>query len=171
MLLKSLRCVLILAGAAALPLYGQTPPANETMPTNPSTSTTTTATKPVHGKKAKADATTTTTTTTASTSTKTKTMPAKHHRVRHTGMSGSQHAYAERLAALLTDVQDKASLTPASWKSISGEAWRLASRLRGKDGAEARKHVREMREAAMKGDADGARSHASMALPYVMKLI
>jgi len=36
---------------------------------------------------------------------------------------------------------------------------------------DARAHVREMHKAAMKGDAEGARAHAAMALPFVYQLI
>ena len=85
---------------------------------------------------------------------------------------------ATRLAALLSDTQGKAMLSPASWKAIANEANALSNRLyaetKGKNhkaATEARVHVREMHKAALKGDADGAKSHAAMALPYVYQII
>ena len=46
----------------------------------------------------------------------------------------------------------------------------FAQKARGLAG-DARAHVREMHKAAMKGDADGARTHAGLALPFVYQLI
>ena len=90
----------------------------------------------------------------------------------------STHDYATRLASLLADTQGKATMSAASWKAIANEANSLANKLYASAGAktrsdakEARTHVREMHKAAMKGDADGAKSHAGMALPYVYKII
>ena len=73
------------------------------------------------------------------------------------------HDYSTRLASLLADTQGKAMIGPASWKAIANEANALAG--------DARAHVREMHKAAMKGDADGARTHAGLALPFVYQLI
>lgn len=88
------------------------------------------------------------------------------------------HDYATRLASLLADTQGKAMMSAASWKAIANEANSLANKLyastSGKNrtaAKEARTHVREMHKAAMKGDADGAKAHAGMALPYVYQII
>lgn len=85
-----------------------------------------------------------------------------------------------RLAALLRDAQSNINYSDAVWKAISNEANSLANRIYagtvGNKAAHAaaidlRKHVREMRAAAMKGDAAGARSHAGMALPFAYTII
>lgn len=151
MLKKTLLSLLILACVLVLPIVAQTPPApaaNQTMGTNPA-ATSTTVTKTVHRK----------------------TMRAVHH-------GNSTHDYAARLASLLADTQGKATLSPASWKAIANEANALANKLyastSGKNrtaAKDARTHVRQMHAAAMKGDAEGAKSHAAMALPYVYKII
>ena len=96
------------------------------------------------------------------------------------GQKAKVHDYSTRLASLLSDAQGKAMLTPATWKAIANEANALANKLyasasmnkkaRGLAG-DARAHVREMHKAAMKGDADGAKAHAGMALPFVYQLI
>jgi hypothetical protein len=85
---------------------------------------------------------------------------------------------ANRLASLLADTQDKASIGADSWKKIANEALTYTGRLylnrtpkTDTDVKEARKHCLEMNHAAMKGDVDGAKSHAAMALPYVYKII
>jgi ribosomal protein S20 len=145
MLKTTLLSLLILACVLVLPTVAQTPPApaaNQTMGTNPA------ATKTVHRK----------------------TLHAAHH--------GGAFDDATRLAALLADTQGKATLSPAAWKSIANEANARANKLyaatSGKNrtaAKEARTHVREMHKAAMKGDADGAKSHAAMALPYVYQII
>lgn len=145
MLKKTLISLLILACVLVLPIVAQTPPApvaNETMGTNP-------AAKTVHRK----------------------TMRAVHH-------GSSTHDYAARLASLLADTQGKATLSRASWKAIANEGDALANKLyastSGKNhvaAKDARTHVRQMHAAAMKGDADGAKSHAAEALPYVYRII
>src|SRR5215212_3186732 len=90
------------------------------------------------------------------------------------------HDYSTRLAALLADTQGKATIGPAGWKAIANEANALANKLYAASSVnakarglarDARAHVREMHKAAMKGDADGARAHAAMALPFVYPLI
>lgn len=172
MLSKTLRCFLILTCVVLLPLFAQTkksaPPgtANETMGTNPATGTTTTAT--------------TTTTTTTKT--------VVHHKMHpvHTAARGKSKSRAyddsTRLGSLLIDTQGNASLTPEAWKKVAGEAMSLANKEYGACAAsgsstartaakEARTHVRELHAAALKGDADGAKSHAGMALPYVVQII
>ncbi len=85
---------------------------------------------------------------------------------------------ATRLASLLADTQDKAMISTDSWKKIANEALTYTGRLylnrtpkTDTDVKAARKHCLEMHHAALKGDADGARSHAAMALPYVYKVI
>jgi hypothetical protein len=108
------------------------------------------------------------------------TNPAAEHHHHHMAAPGGGRAYGEatRLAALLADTQGKAMLSADAWKKIANEANGLANKLygaaRGKNRAAAkdlRTHVREMRAAAMKGDADGAKSHGGMALPYVYQII
>lgn len=155
MLSKSLRCLLVLLCALILPLYAQT-----SKPAPPGAANETMGTNP----------------------------RATHHNLHpgHTKAHGTSkarlHEASNRLGALLTDTQGKATLTPAAWKTIAGEAMRLADREYGaaaatgnadakKNAREARMHVRELHAAAMKGDADGAKSHAGLALPYVTKLI
>ena len=92
--------------------------------------------------------------------------------------NASLYDNANRLASLLADTQDKATIGAASWKTIANEGLTYTGRLylnrtpkTDADVKEARKHVKEMYNAAMKGDADGAKSHAGMALPYVYKII
>jgi len=168
---KTIRCLLILACAIFLPLYAQSSKpakpgtANETMGTNPSTTTITTKT-------------TTIVTDVKTTSTK---KTATHHNLRagHTSKA-SVYIGATRLGSLLEDAQGKAMLTPAAWKSIAVEAEGLINKIVREAGGDrtahkaatdARTHIREMRVAATAGNADGAKSHAGMALPYVYKLI
>jgi DNA-binding GntR family transcriptional regulator len=93
-------------------------------------------------------------------------------------LAASLHTDATRLASILADTQDKASISPAAWKTIANEALTYAGRLYlhrtpkvSDDVKAARKHVLEMHDAAEKGDADGAKSHAALALPYVYKVI
>src|SRR6266498_774060 len=93
-------------------------------------------------------------------------------------LAASLYDDATRLASILADTQDKATISAASWKTIANEALTLAGRLylhrtpkTDTDVKEARKHVKEMYNAAMKGDADGAKSHAALALPCVYKII
>jgi hypothetical protein len=83
-------------------------------------------------------------------------------------------------AALLRDVQHDVPVSPAMWRTIANEANTLANRLyaRTSRSAKARRaatdlrmHVREMRAAALKGDAAGARRHAGEALPFAYRLI
>jgi hypothetical protein len=158
---KTVCSVLLVSGAVAL--AAQTTPstataANTTMTTNPAAKQTTT--------------------TTTTTTTKKKTV---HHAEREIGANKpAAYAAATRLASLLADTQDKATLSADAWKTISNEATALGDRLgkTAKGSAEIRtnvietkKHLHEMHEAAMKGDADGARAHAGMAMPYVSKLI
>ena len=94
-------------------------------------------------------------------------------------MANTEYDYATKLASLLADVQDKSTTFSAdTWKHVANEALNMAAKLYlGRtpktDAAvkDARKHVREMYNAAFKGDADGARAHAAMAQPYVYKII
>ncbi len=87
---------------------------------------------------------------------------------------------ATRLAALLQDAQTTNNVDSNVWKVVANEANSLANKLYGstsgssaarKDATDARMHVRAFRDAAMNGDAAGARAHASEAMPYVTKLI
>ena len=172
MLSKTLSSLLILAAVLVLPLIAQTPAttttANQTMGTNPAASKSTKTEK----KVTKVEKT--------ETKTETKVAKTEHKKTtkHHATSGGHAYDYATRLASLLADTQDKAALSGAAWKSIANEANALANKLyastSGKwrtDAKEARTHVRLMHEAAMKGDADGAKSHAGMALPYVYKII
>ena len=107
---------------------------------------------------------------------------AEHKKPVHhaAGSKARVQEYSTRLAGLLADTQGKATLGPASWKAIANEANALANKLYAaassnakarKLAADARTHVREMHKAAMAGDAEGAKAHAGMALPFVYQLI
>jgi hypothetical protein len=80
-----------------------------------------------------------------------------------------------RLQAILLDAQDtKVTFTADVWRVTANEAASLANRIAANSKQSAardlRTHVRQMRDAALKGDADGARSHAAMALPFANQL-
>ncbi len=80
-----------------------------------------------------------------------------------------------RLQAILLDSQNtKVTISSDAWRVTANEAVTLANRIAASSGGQAardlRTHVREMRDAALKGDADGARSHAGMALPFALQL-
>jgi hypothetical protein len=110
----------------------------------------------------------TTKTTTETKSKKTVKVSSKHTKVAND---------ATRLAAILNDVQtDRTTLSADSWRVSVNEANALANRIYANTGGKAqardlRMHVRKMREAALKGDAAGARQHASEALPFAYQLI
>ena len=84
-----------------------------------------------------------------------------------------------RLAGLLRDVQTEVSVSAAAWRTIANEANVLANRIYARAtpqqaraaATELRMHVREMRTAAMRGDAANARRHAAEALPAAYRLI
>ena len=87
---------------------------------------------------------------------------------------------ATRLAALLNDAQTTISVSSDVWRVVANEANSLANRIYGSTAGSstaraaarnAREHVRMFREAALKGDAAGARSHATEAMTFVAKLI
>ena len=111
---------------------------------------------------------TTTTTTTETKSKKTTKVSSKRTKVAND---------ATRLAAILNDVQtDRTTLSAGVWRVSVNEANALANRIYANTGGRAqardlRMHVRKMREAALKGDAAGARQHASEALPFAYQLI
>jgi hypothetical protein len=93
-------------------------------------------------------------------------------------LAASLNSDATKLAGLLADTQGKATINAQTWKAIANEATTYAGRLYlhrtpkvSDDVKAARKHVLEMHTAAEKGDADGAKAHAGMALPYVYKVI
>lgn len=77
-----------------------------------------------------------------------------------------------RLQAILLDAQnDKVTISSDVWRISSNEAVTLANRIKGGSAAQSlRMHVKEMRSAALKGDAAGARSHAAQALPFANQL-
>jgi hypothetical protein len=87
---------------------------------------------------------------------------------------------ATRLAALLNDAQTTITVSSDVWKVVANEANSLANRIYGATGGNAtaraaarnaREHVRQFRDAALAGDAAGARTHATEAMEYVTKLI
>jgi hypothetical protein len=86
---------------------------------------------------------------------------------------------ATRLAALLSDAQQNVNLSPETWKVLANEANMLANRIyAGASGKTAkaaakdlRTHVRQFHDAAMNGDAAGARQHAGEAQPFVYQII
>jgi hypothetical protein len=88
------------------------------------------------------------------------------------------HNDAVRLGSLLHDVQTSVNIPASMWRTIANEANTLANRVHAstsgatKNAAkDARMHVREMRASALKGDAAGARKHASEAMPFVNTVI
>lgn len=120
----------------------------------------------------------------AQTTTKTTTTTTMKTRTRKTTTSASMKARvnndASRLAGLLRDAQTTVSVNADVWKTVANEANSLANRLYGETSGnataraaatKARMHVREFRDAAMQGDAAGARDHASQAMEFVTQLI
>jgi hypothetical protein len=99
----------------------------------------------------------------------------------HSGSNkGSVWNDATRLEALLTDAQTNVNVDGNSWKRVGNEANALADRIYAhasgnptarSAAGDLRTHVRELRGAAMKGDAAGVRTHAGLALPYAYKLV
>ena len=80
-----------------------------------------------------------------------------------------------RLQAILLDAQDtKVTFSADAWRITGNEAASLANRIAANSKQSAardlRTHVRQMRDAALKGDADGARAQAGMALPFANQL-
>lgn len=179
MLSKTLSSLLILACALVLPLIAQTPApapaANQTMGTNPAAGTTTTTTKKTTKTEKHETKTEEKHETKAEEKAEHKTATHHHHKA---SSGGHAYDYSTRLASLLADTQDKAMLSADAWKKVANEANGLSNKLyastSGKNrtvAKDVRTHVREMHAAAMKGDADGAKSHAAMALPYVYQII
>jgi hypothetical protein len=93
-----------------------------------------------------------------------------------------EHVYndATRLAALLRDVESNVNYSDAVWKAIGNESNGLANRIyTGTAGnnavhnaaKELRSRVRQMRDAATKGDPAGARSFAGTAMPFAYAVI
>ncbi len=85
---------------------------------------------------------------------------------------------ATRLAALLHDVQRDVPVSESLWRTIANEANTLANRIyartsgSGRTAAkELRMHVREMRKAALAGNAAEARHHANEAMPSLLRVI
>ncbi len=102
-----------------------------------------------------------------------------HHKHAAGGSKKTTLADATRLGTLLEDVQTNATLPAATWTSVSREADALADRIYSKTGGhgkaheaakDLRTHVREMRAAAKSGDAAGAKTHASEALPFANQI-
>ena len=84
---------------------------------------------------------------------------------------------ATRLVAILSDAQnDRMNFSADAWKVTANEANTLANRIYAQTGGKSqakdlRTHVRQMRDAALKGDAAEARKHAGEAAPFAYELI
>ena len=86
---------------------------------------------------------------------------------------------ATRLAALLSDSQKNVNFDANTWRVVGNEANMLANHIYASAGTKAsralatdlRMHVRKFHDAALSGDAAGARTHASEALPFAYQLI
>jgi hypothetical protein len=166
---KSVRWIVALGAFTVVPLLAQstaTAP-TQTVGTNPAASNPT--------------ATTTSKTTTTATTTTTKTTTHKTHHAKHPAGSSKASVLSDatRLGAVLQDVQTNATVPAATWKSVGNEADVLANRIYSHTAGDAkahkiakdlRMHVREMQSAAKGGDAAGAKTHASQALPYANQL-
>lgn len=87
---------------------------------------------------------------------------------------------SRRIASLLLDAQTNVNVSPNVWRVVGNEANTLANRIYGRTAGSAdarrlardlRTHVREMRKAALGGDAAGARRHAREAMPFATQLV
>jgi len=186
MISKSIRCFLVLILVVGLPLLAQTgskpaTPAIQTVGTNPNPPGGHMDHKPAVGNHVKSTTTATTAATTTATTTTTTTATKKKTTHRMSGSAKTRiYNDSTRLASLLQDVQSNANVSEAMWKTVANEANALANRIYGYTSGNAtaraaardlRTHVREMRTAALAGDAPGARSHAGQALPFAYTLI
>lgn len=122
------------------------------------------------------------------TTTTTKTHVVKTHQTarKHTVTSSRSrvrlHSDVTRLEATLQEItQSNVTFSTATWRSVANEAYMLASRIYASASAthdkaaitaarNLRTHVREMRKAALAGDAAGAKAHAAEALPFAYTL-
>ena len=85
-----------------------------------------------------------------------------------------------RLQAILVDIGNDAEFSAATWRVVGNEANALANRIYGNTGSwrtesrqaarDLRHHVRELRTAALAGNAVEARRHAAEALPFANTL-
>jgi phosphoenolpyruvate-protein kinase (PTS system EI component) len=81
-----------------------------------------------------------------------------------------------RLSAILLDAQNtKVTISPDAWKVTANEANALARRIaanssRKSAAKQLQTHVSQMRDAALAGNVDSARSHASQAMPFLYQL-
>jgi hypothetical protein len=81
-----------------------------------------------------------------------------------------------RLSAILLDSQNtKVTISADAWKVTANEANALANRIAAHSGGkkaarDLQMHVRQMRDAALSGDAAGAQAHASEAMPFAYQL-
>ncbi len=83
-----------------------------------------------------------------------------------------------RLESILRSVRSDATFSAEAWRTVANESNVLANRIYANTAstegrsiaADLRKHVREMRTAAMAGNAAEARAHAAMALPFAYQL-
>lgn len=160
----SLETVVMSAFMVAAPLFAQT------------------AAKPAKSTAATAQTSQTTSTQSNETKPAIPTGKIRGGRYRARTLSASSQARvwsdATRLAAILVDLQANATLSADAWKVSASEANVLAGRIAreasksARDAAKsAREHVSAMRDAALKGDAAGAKAHAGEALPYVYQVI
>lgn len=187
------RWMITVSSLGLAPLYAQTTPANQTMGTNPASKPAASSTMSPdhhgqmenHGMETKTSKTSTTTSTSSSTTMTSGSSMGHHGHHGHHGSMGSSSKSAvwrdtTRLSAVLQDSQAKVTVPAATWTVVANEANTLANRIYGHTAGNStartaaknlRMHVREMRSAAMKGDADGARMHASEAMPFASTLI
>jgi hypothetical protein len=85
-----------------------------------------------------------------------------------------------RLQAILIDIAHDAQFSAATWRVVGNEANALANPIHGNTGSwraesrqaarDLRHHVRELRTAALAGNAAEARKHAAEALPFANTL-
>jgi hypothetical protein len=82
-----------------------------------------------------------------------------------------------RLSAILLDSQNtKVTISADAWRVTANEANALANRIAANSGGKKaarslQMHVKEMRDAALKGDVAGAQGHASEAMPFAYQLM
>ena len=106
-----------------------------------------------------------------------------HDRLR--GVKGSYDAAFNSLrylrdAGIHVATNTQINFSAGTWRAVANEANMLANRIHGRTSSwrsesrsaarDLRMHVREMRAAALKGDAAGARTHAAEALPFASTL-
>jgi uncharacterized protein YukE len=82
---------------------------------------------------------------------------------------------AARLGAILSDLESHSGLDAAAWRTSSHEAYGVAVRIFTAAGTKAarelRAHLRQMRDAADKGDLDAARTQLEQAKPFLDEVL